>query len=693
MVDDTASQYAKPGPYVTTLPSEEEKEFQGWVKSNNIPWQDTPTADYDMRGFWKANKSGDPNAKRSSKNLHFPDTYKTPYHKTFSRESKYATSDAPHWDGDKLIDKSGRVIVDESKGQKMDTPTSQNAPGSSQDVPIPYAAGMTPSDAQNGPISQPGANNGQPTQPQGPPPEAVADIGHHYGLGKIVQSLFGNDRSYSVDPKTGQTVPTDAPAKPGQIWRNIIAGVVLGGAAGQDKGKGNFLGGAVQGGKAEIEENQKQDAQKQANARKDFEQGIQARQANTAEQHANTQMDLMKAQIAMHNAQTLREMQNAQFEDFEHHDKMGEAGKARLDPFLKAGVPKKFDNIPETDIPDLLKNNPDATHLFWQPTGSTIVQDKNGNPQHVATMSAVDIRPGTKVKISDDNIKAWKDAGLDKLYGNDIFEHLKKDKEIDVQQYMTFTEKEQSISNDKSEKKKKKLTEDEEAAKIKFSNAQTAHLQAETGKIYTEAKDKKQADEAWKLFTGSGGDISKMTPDQIKKLKPITDTLIKAADEERKEFGDQLRNNPEYGNTAEGKEKYKNMESYHNAVNRIMGLTSKLPSVSASGSANGIPPISDRGKEYIKAALLDTKGQPVQSPENSGGVIWTDDRLSPTEKLSVTKQFGAVMPWSAVEEFSKKAGISPDSGASQLQSAGIKVEKKPSSKPEPSNELDTSTLD
>jgi hypothetical protein len=555
------------------------------------------------------------------------------------------------------------------------TPQSTDvAPGANQ-------GSLPPSASQNGPISQPGANT--------PPPEAVADIGHHYGLGKIVQSLFGNDRSYTVDPKTGQTVAQDAPSKPGQIWRNIIAGVVLGGAAGQEKGGGTFLGGAVQGGKAEIGDQRTQDAQKQANARKDFEQNLQARQANTAEQHANTQMDLMKAQIAMHNAQTLREMQNAQFEDFEHHDKMGEAGKARLDPFLKAGVPKVFDNIPETDIPNLLKNNPDATHLFWQPTGSTIVKGADGNPQHVATMSAVDIRPGTKVKISDDNIKAWKEAGLDKLYGNDIFEHLKKDKEIDVQQYMTFTEKEQSISNDRAEKKKKQFNEAEEQAKINFSKAQTAHLQAETGKIYTDAREKKQADEAWKLFTGSGGDISKMTPDQIKKLKPITDTLIKAADEGRKEFGDQLRNDPNYGNTEQGKEQYKNLEMYHNTLNRILGLTSRLPSVSPSGSANGIPPISDRGKEYIKAALLDTKGQPVQGPENSGGVIWGDDRLSPTEKLAVTKQFGAIMPWSAVEEFSKKAGISPDSGASQLQSAGIKVQDKPKPIAEPSGETST----
>jgi hypothetical protein len=95
---------AKPGPYLTQLQPSSEQSFQQWVKTNHIPWQESPTSDYDMRGFWQAQQSGDPNAKRAS-NLHFPDTYKTPYHKTFSNESKYATPSAPHWEGDRLVGK------------------------------------------------------------------------------------------------------------------------------------------------------------------------------------------------------------------------------------------------------------------------------------------------------------------------------------------------------------------------------------------------------------------------------------------------------------------------------------------------------------------------------------------------------------------------------------------------------------
>jgi len=95
--------WAKPGPYVTKLTPEEEARFQKWVKDNHIPWKDVPYADYDMRGYWKAMESGDKSAHQSA-NRHFPDTWKTPYDATFSRESKYALPNAPFWDGDNLIE-------------------------------------------------------------------------------------------------------------------------------------------------------------------------------------------------------------------------------------------------------------------------------------------------------------------------------------------------------------------------------------------------------------------------------------------------------------------------------------------------------------------------------------------------------------------------------------------------------------
>ena len=94
--------YAKGGPYITKLSAAEEQRFKLWVKQNKIPWQDTANADYDMRGYWKAQQMGNPIAARAA-NLHFPDQWKTPYDATFSNESQYATHAAPHWVGNTLV--------------------------------------------------------------------------------------------------------------------------------------------------------------------------------------------------------------------------------------------------------------------------------------------------------------------------------------------------------------------------------------------------------------------------------------------------------------------------------------------------------------------------------------------------------------------------------------------------------------
>lgn len=111
-------QYALPGPYITKLNPNDEAAFQQWVKDNKVPFDPSPKADYDMRGFWQALQNKDPRAATAvseyDQKLHFPDVWKTPYHETFSDESIYATKDAPKWVGDKLIDYYGRVIADET---------------------------------------------------------------------------------------------------------------------------------------------------------------------------------------------------------------------------------------------------------------------------------------------------------------------------------------------------------------------------------------------------------------------------------------------------------------------------------------------------------------------------------------------------------------------------------------------------
>lgn len=101
--------FAQPGPWATALSPMEEQQFQSWVKTNKVPFNPTEkTPDYDMRGYWKdvASKGKTDTAINPvDKKLHFPDTYKTPYHQSFSAESKYATPNNPFkWKGETLMD-------------------------------------------------------------------------------------------------------------------------------------------------------------------------------------------------------------------------------------------------------------------------------------------------------------------------------------------------------------------------------------------------------------------------------------------------------------------------------------------------------------------------------------------------------------------------------------------------------------
>lgn len=105
--------------YNTDLSEKEEAQFRQWVAKNKVPFDvDAAESDYDMRGFWKAAQQGDKRASTAINandgRIHFPDYWKTPSHRTFSNESKWAKPDSPHWEGDRLIGKNGRVVFDEA---------------------------------------------------------------------------------------------------------------------------------------------------------------------------------------------------------------------------------------------------------------------------------------------------------------------------------------------------------------------------------------------------------------------------------------------------------------------------------------------------------------------------------------------------------------------------------------------------
>ncbi len=114
---------ANPGQtnYNTALPQMDEFQFRQWLADKNVPFNpDARNQDYDMRGYWQGLQQQNPRA-MSGVNandglLHFSDNWKTPYHASFSNESKYATPSAPQWVNDsQLAAPNGRIVFDERR--------------------------------------------------------------------------------------------------------------------------------------------------------------------------------------------------------------------------------------------------------------------------------------------------------------------------------------------------------------------------------------------------------------------------------------------------------------------------------------------------------------------------------------------------------------------------------------------------
>jgi hypothetical protein len=98
-----------------------------------------------------------------------------------------------------------------------------------------------------------------------------ADNNRHSLFGRavksIVHSLNGTQSSYQANPQTGQVEETTMPGKPGQFFKNLLMGAIIGGAAGSEgtvdkegkvTGGGGFLGGLNRGGAGVIQARQQQ---------------------------------------------------------------------------------------------------------------------------------------------------------------------------------------------------------------------------------------------------------------------------------------------------------------------------------------------------------------------------------------------------------------------------------------------------
>lgn len=132
------------------------------------------------------------------------------------------------------------------------------------------------------------APQAQPAQPQNPAvsPAAVAQAQRHRALGRLAESLLGNETSYQVNPQTGQMEAVRTPAKPGDLFRRIVAGAIMGTAAAaqQPAGTRDFASGLAGGAGAAFQYQQEQDANRRAQAEQSFQNQMGIRKQQDVEQ-------------------------------------------------------------------------------------------------------------------------------------------------------------------------------------------------------------------------------------------------------------------------------------------------------------------------------------------------------------------------------------------------------------------------
>ena len=114
-----ASPYAAKGwqDRLTKLTPEQEAQFGAWAKQTGAPLlNDKGIADYDMRGFWLNDRDTGTQINQNDGLPHYIDKWKTPYHKSFGKQSTYAdpATNPPDWnEQDQLVTPDGTVLYDE----------------------------------------------------------------------------------------------------------------------------------------------------------------------------------------------------------------------------------------------------------------------------------------------------------------------------------------------------------------------------------------------------------------------------------------------------------------------------------------------------------------------------------------------------------------------------------------------------
>ena len=368
---------------------------------------------------------------------------------------------------------------------------------------------LPPPQVQN-PVSQdqvasgPGPQQFQPpTQPQ---PQAPAPQGPSPWQ-RAVHALLGSQTEFNQTPNG--PVPVQVQNKPGQLFRSILAGAILGAGAGTanaEHSAGSGWNAAGQGAAAAAKGQQEQQQQRAAQAQQQFENQRQANQ--------DTQEEMVrKAQIAEANANTLRINKESQGLDYTQHKEISDAGKAAVQAYDDAGIHPVAEAIPESQMQQYLQDHPGASALDWEHTGVKTAIGPDGTPTYEYTLSAYD--PKGKVTVPPALYNQWKKDGVFDRYP-EYGQILANGKTLSAGQFIQVKKDAEKVQADNLAKtnqglettlKQTQIDEAKAGIKQRLASAWNESLSAKEKQ--DQEKEKNSLNTAWDHLAAAGNDPSK----------------------------------------------------------------------------------------------------------------------------------------------------------------------------------------
>lgn len=314
--------------------------------------------------------------------------------------------------------------------------------------------------------------------PQAQPPD------HHGWFGRGVKSILGAmygapNVQYRVNDQ-GQTEAIATPTKPGDIFRHILAGAILGGAAGA--GSPSLVQGGARGGEAVQERALTMDDRARAQAQQEYQNRLRAGEEQRAQKGFETEQDYRKALIAQTNATTMKENQLLQNSSYEYHQKVADAGKAITKVYDDAGISPVYKDVSESDMHNLIQKN-NIVSLHWEPTGVKAVKRPDGTVGFEEVYSAYD--SSAKVRLTPELVDMMKKAGVDK-YSPNWASVLKPGYELTPAQFIALKDQFKQSFMEQQALQKGRLDVEKEKADIN-------RTKAEASKYWSEVSDQKEA--------------------------------------------------------------------------------------------------------------------------------------------------------------------------------------------------------